>query len=71
MPTLAEFLAGHALAYRSFSGAPCSATFNASPVPHLIIRDVNGRQLAAPVMARNEAESFYLGIAAELRQAAA
>lgn len=71
MITESEFLAGRALAYTSFSGAPCSATFNRSPVPHLVICNASGRQVAAPTMAEHEARNFYNGIAAELGAKAA
>jgi len=65
MITLEQFLAGAPLAYRSFDGAAVSATWRKSPAPHLIIRDANGRQLMAPLMPRQGAESFYAGIAAD------
>lgn len=63
--TLEQFIAGYPLAYHSFSGAPCVATWRQNPAPHLDIRNASGRRVAAPLMPRHMAESFYAGIAAE------
>lgn len=68
MPTEAEFIAGKPLAYKSFSGADCTATFATSPAPHLTICNAAGRQVTAPVMPEYEARNFYREIAAELGQ---
>ncbi len=68
MPTIAEFLAGHPLAYRSFDGVAVVATYHKAgrdAIGHLAICDAQGRRLASPVMGEHGAAQFHGSIAAD------
>lgn len=70
-PTLAQFLAGQPLAFKSLAGHDRVATFHTDDVPWMEFAYPGGKVIMRPIMSRDEAERFYIDATAASQAAAA